>query len=327
MGVFMNTKDNLLKILLNQQDYISGEEIAQILGVSRNAIWKAVKDLIESGIKIDSKPNKGYKLEEFVPFINKIAIEDNLDDDFYNVVVYDKLDSSSTYLKAKNGEFRDGTVVFARCQTSGKGRLNRKFYSPIDAGLYFSILAKPKIKINKSIYLTILSAVSIYEAIKEELNIDLGIKWVNDLYLNDKKVCGILAEGAINIDYNNLDYCVIGVGINIFKPINGLDDEIKDIATYILDKPYDLNKIACVILKKFKIHYLEFVNGDYNFVNTYINHQMLIGKTVEVCNLYNEEKYKALVIKVNNDCSLCVEKEDNSIVNLNSGEVRIIINK
>ena len=321
----MNTKDKLLKLLLNSSDYISGEALAKIMGVSRNAIWKAVKDLAESGIKIDSKPNKGYKLEGFIPFVNKMAIEEYLSDDFYKIIVFDTLDSTSTYLKAKNGEYDEAIVVFAREQTRGKGRLDRKFYSPKDAGLYFSILVRPKIAINQSIYLTVLSAVSVYEAILEELDIDLGIKWVNDLYLNGKKVCGILAEGAINIDYSNLDYCVIGIGINIFHPQNGLDNEIKDIATYILDKPYDLNKIASCILKKFKIHYLEFLNGDYNFVNTYINHQMLIGKTVEVCNLYNEEKYKALVIKVNSDCSLCVEK-DGELININSGEVRLSLN-
>ena len=322
----MNTKDKLLKLLLNSSDYISGEALAKIIGVSRNAIWKAAKDLTESGIKIDSKPNKGYKLEEFIPFVNKMAIEENLSDDFYKIIVFDTLDSTSTFLKSNNSEYQDGTVVFAREQTSGKGRLDRKFYSPKDAGLYFSILVKPKIAINQSIYLTVLSAVSVYEAIFEELNIDLGIKWVNDLYLGDKKVCGILAEGAINIDYNNLDYCVIGIGVNLFKPKNGLNEEIKDIATFILDRPYDLNKVASAILKKFKIHYLDYLNGNYSFINTYKHHQLLIGKTVEVCNLYNDDKYKALVLKVNDDCSLLVEAEGKQ-VNLNSGEVRIIINK
>ena len=322
----MNTKEELLKILLNHQDYISGSEIASILGVSRNAIWKAVTKLIEDGIKIDSKQNMGYKLVDYVPFVNKEVINHYLDDKFYDVSVFDSIASTSTYLKSRNEEFGEGIVVFAREQTSGKGRLNRKFYSPKDAGLYFSILVKPKTNVANSIYLTVLSAVSVYEAIKEELNFDLGIKWVNDLYLNNKKVCGILSEGAIKIESNTLDYCVIGIGINIFKPINGIDEEIKDIATYILNKPYDLNKIACSILKKFKIHYLEFINGDYSFINTYKLHQLLIGKTVEVCNLYNDDKYLAKVLKVNDDCSLQVEKNGESI-NLNSGEVRIIINK
>ena len=319
----MNTKEELLKILLNHQDYISGSEIASILGVSRNAIWKAVTKLIEDGIKIDSKQNMGYKLVDYVPFVNKEVINHYLDDKFYDVSVFDSIASTSTYLKSRNEEFGEGIVVFAREQTS---RLNRKFYSPKDAGLYFSILVKPKTNVANSIYLTVLCAVSVYEAIKEELNFDLGIKWVNDLYLNNKKVCGILSEGAIKIESNTLDYCVIGIGINIFKPINGIDEEIKDIATYILNKPYDLNKIACSILKKFKIHYLEFINGDYSFINTYKLHQLLIGKTVEVCNLYNDDKYLAKVLKVNDDCSLQVEK-NGELINLNSGEVRIIINK
>ncbi|MBO4623056.1 MAG: biotin--[acetyl-CoA-carboxylase] ligase [Bacilli bacterium] len=322
----MNTKEELLKILLNHQDYISGSEIASILGVSRNAIWKAVVKLAEEGIKIDSKQNMGYKLVDYVPFVNKEVINHYLDDKFYDISVFDSITSTSTYLKSKNEEFSEGKVVFAREQTSGRGRLNRKFYSPKDAGLYFSILVKPKIKVENSIYLTVLSAVSVYEAIFEELNIDLGIKWVNDLYLNDKKVCGILSEGAIKIEANSLDYCVIGIGINLFKPKNGLNEEIKDIATFILDRPYDLNKVASTILKKFKIHYLDYLNGNYSFINTYKLHQLLIGKTVEVCNLYNDEKYKALVLKVNDDCSLLVEAEGKQ-VNLNSGEVRIIVNK
>lgn len=322
----MTTKDNILKLLINNSDYLSGEEMAKIIGVSRNAIWKNINSLIEDGIKIDSKANKGYKLAQSIHFLDKVVIDNYLGDDFYKTIVFDSLSSTSTYLKNHVSEYDEGTVVFAREQINGRGRLDRSFYSPKDTGIYFSILVKPHISINKTVYLTVLSAVSVNEAILEELGIDLGIKWINDLYKDDKKVCGILAEGAINIDYNYLDYCVIGIGINILKPKDGFLD-LEDKATFITSNDCDLNKIASAILKKFKKHYLELLEGNLSFVNTYIEKQILIGKQVEVLNLYNDTKYNADVIGVSSDCMLEVKKENGKIELLNSGEVRIIINK
>ena len=322
----MNTKEELLKLLIESSDYLSGEELAKKMGVSRNAIWKSIIMLEEKGIKIDSRRNKGYKLASPVNFINKVVLDNYLDDDYYKTYVFDTLDSTSTYIKQHLSELEENSAIFAREQTSGRGRLNRKFFSPLDSGIYFSILVKPKICVDKSIYLTVLSAVSVYEAVSEVLGIDVGIKWINDLYKDDKKVCGILAEGAVNIDYNYLDYCIIGIGINVTRPLDGFND-LSNIATYLTDSVCDLNKIASSVLKKFKKHYLELLNSDLGFIDTYISKQMLIGKAVEVCNLYNEEAYEAKVIEVDKDCKLVVEDKEGKKIRLNSGEVRIILNK
>ena len=323
----MKTRDQLLSLLLKSNDYVSGEAIASILGISRNAVWKATNSLSESGIKIDTKPNKGYKLAENINFVNKVVIDEYLNDDFYDVEVVDSLPSTSTYLKENQSSFKEGKVVFARMQTEGRGRLNRTFYSPKDKGLYFSVLVRPKTNIASSIYLTVLSAVSVFDAVYEQLGIKLAIKWVNDLYKDNHKVVGILSEGSINIDYKCLEYCVIGIGINVLKPDNGYDEEIKSIATSLLDTAsFDLNKLASLVLKKFKKYYLEYLNGNYEFIDTYINNQLLTGMLVKAINLYNGEEEIVEVIKVNKDCSLQVKTLDGSIKDLNSGEVRLIIN-
>ena len=319
-------KEDLLDYLIKQDDYISGSSLASIYGVSRNAIWKMVRQLEDDGIKIDSKPNKGYKIDKSINFINKAVLEQLINDDFYKIIVFKEIPSSNTYLK-QNLDLEDGTVVFARSQTAGRGILDRTFYSPIDTGLYFSILVKPKTVATSSVYLTVLSAVACLEGIKEALGINVDIKWVNDLYKDGKKIAGILAEGTVNIDLNTLDKCIIGIGINVLRPTDGFNSEIKDIATYLIDKQDEnLNYLAACILKAFKKHYLEYLNGDYRFKDTYIANQFLIGKDVESVNLATNEKRIVKVLKINDDCSLMVIDKDGNSFNINSGEVRLLLN-
>ena len=324
----MINKDELLRLLIRSNGYVSGSEIASIFAVSRNAVWKAVKQLSEAGIIIDSKPNMGYKLANSINVINKIVLEEKINDNFFDIEVFDSLPSSSTYLKEKHELFNNGKVVFARYQSAGKGRMNRSFYSPKDSGLYFSILVKPNINVNKSVYLTVLSAVSVYEAILELANIEVGIKWVNDLYKDGKKIVGILAEGGIDFSYNTLSYCVIGIGINVYKPVGGFGKDLENIAGFLFDDhKYNINDLACLVLKYFKKHYIELLNDDYSFCVKYKEKQILIDKEVESLNLVTKEKEVVKVIKVNDDCSLQVIDKEGIIKNLNSGEVRLIINK
>ena len=321
----MNKTDEILKYLLKASDYVSGEEIASNFAISRSAVWKMVRKLSESGIKIDSKPNKGYKIKEKVCFVNEVAINSYLDDDFYKISCFKELPSTNTYLKEHKDDLESGTVVFARYQSAGRGRMNRSFYSPLDTGLYFSILVKPNTLASSSIYLTVIAAISCLEGIKEALGIKLDIKWVNDLYKDGKKVGGILSEGSIDIDHNSLSSCIIGIGINVCKPVSGFCQELDGIASYLVDK-CDLNMVVSNILKAFKKYYLDYINGDYSFINIYKENQFIIGKRVESVNLASGEKKIVTVLQVNDDCSLLVKEDNNTIYSINSGEVRLIVN-
>ena len=133
----------------------------------------------------------------------------------YNIIVKDTVTSTNSVLKemAKDG-CRKKTVLIANCQTQGRGRLGRSFYSPPDSGLYISLLLPYNSDSEYHVTLTAAAAVAVSRAIKSTVNIDTKIKWVNDLYVGDKKVCGILAEAVTNAQTGRLDAVVLGIGIN-----------------------------------------------------------------------------------------------------------------
>ena len=159
-------------------------------------------------------------------------IEDVLSNQhFYDIYVEEVVDSTNTFMKQRAEEgAKEGTVLIALEQTAGRGRLGRSFLSPKGSGIYMSILFKPNKSADKSLILTSAAALSVCKAIREIAGLDANIKWVNDILLDEKKVCGILAEGKIASEAK-MEYVVLGIGINIKTPEGGFTDEIKDIAT------------------------------------------------------------------------------------------------
>ena len=171
-----------------------------------------------------------------------------------NITIFDELDSTNNYLKklGSQGE-KENQLVIAESQTCGRGRMGRSFYSPNGTGIYFSLLLHPKISAEKSLFLTVMAAVSVAETVMKYNKNDVKIKWVNDIYIDGKKVCGILTEGAINSD-KMLDYAVVGIGINVVEPENGFPDVIKDIATAIFPGNAEDNineKIVAEVVNRF----------------------------------------------------------------------------
>lgn len=203
------TKSIVLKKLLEAGDnYISGGELSRSLNISRNAVWKAVKALESEGIVIDSVTAKGYRLGS-----SDILLPELIPG--RNAVILKETDSTNNYAKklASQGE-PDGTVVLAETQTGGKGRLGRRFESPEGSGLYMSMIIRPKFDISLSPLITSAAAVAAAEAVEQLCGCCTNIKWVNDLYLNGRKICGILTEASLSMEMNALEYAVIGIGIN-----------------------------------------------------------------------------------------------------------------
>lgn len=239
-----------------------------------------------------------------------------------NIMHFSSLDSTSTYLKklAENGA-PSGTVVIADTQSGGRGRMGRSFLSK-KGGLYMSVLLRPNLDLNYVsnsciTNITPLAAVAVSEAIESISGKQIDIKWVNDLFFQGKKVCGILAEGS-------LDYIVLGIGINLTQ--NFADTELFDIATALytdLEKnAYDALKKRLVneILKKLLCRYeFELANGD--FFEQYRSRLFIIGRRVKV--LQGENEKNATVIDLNRDFTLLVRYDDESISSLNSGEISL----
>ena len=129
---------------------------------------------------------------------------------------FEELDSTNSYLKemaAKGAQ--EGTIIIANRQSAGRGRLGRSFFSPEEKGIYMSILLRPDISLERAVLITSMAAVAVAEAIEQVSGIQTKIKWVNDIFLNKKKVCGILTEAGIDAETGTLEYAVLGIGVNV----------------------------------------------------------------------------------------------------------------
>lgn len=191
----------------------------------------------------------------------------------------ESIKSTNTALKslAKDGA-PEGYVLCALQQTAGRGRMNRVFFSPKGTGLYVSILLRPKAPLSPAA-LTCLSAVAVFDTIRS-FDLPCGIKWVNDLYMRGKKVCGILVEGAVKQN-GELSYAVAGIGVNLFKPSGGFPEAIADKADTVFSCEPD-DELRRQFLKRLLLHFKHYYDQlpALTFSETYRNNQLCLGKTV-----------------------------------------------
>lgn len=319
----MTIKEQVLKILIdNKEKSVSGEAIADQLFCSRNAVWKAIKSLRNEGYKIDAVTNKGYSLVDDGGVFSSVSVEKLLKNDC-RVIVLESVDSTNNYLKklAENGE-RENTVVIAECQSGGKGRLGRNFFSP-KSGLYMSILLRPTFSAEKSLFITAAAAVAVSDAIEEISGKKTGIKWVNDVFIGNKKVCGILTEASVDFETGGLYYAIPGIGVNIYHPADGFPPEIRDIAGAVFDTEPDekdlKQKLAAAVINNFFDIYNNIESSD--FMRKYKQKSCILGKEIFV--LKNETKTKATVLDIDEKAGLVVKYENGEVKTLSSGEVSI----
>ena len=318
-------------------EYVSGQELADSLNVTRAAIWKTIKKLREDGVEIVGAPNKGYSLSPDADVLDAESIRAKLDSEskaFYREIVCKKeTGSTNTDLKGQSSSFQgEGLVLVAERQTAGRGRFGRSFFSPQGAGVYFSVLLRPKFDAADVGVLTSAAAVAgarACEIINPRLEQgQVKIKWVNDLYLNDKKICGILTEGAASsLETGKLDYCVLGVGFNLYVDPARTPDELKKTVGGIFAKrPKAGTRAALVAAFLNELYSLHSQASSRDVLNEYRARQALVGQRIAVASPMFESKNVryATAVGVDDAFRLLVSYEDDpdSIVPLNSGEVR-----
>ena len=253
----MRIQDAVLDALeKNRGEKLSGEQLASSLGVSRNAVWKAIQKLEEAGHKIRAVPKRGYTLAPESDVLTVQSVSRFLDTDMpVYLQVQTEVTSTNTLLKAQAEQGApEGTVLIAESQTAGKGRLGRHFTSPPGTGIYFSLLLRPHCTAEKSLFITTTAAVAVCEAIEQVTGLNPQIKWVNDVYLNEKKVCGILTEASVDFENGGLNWAVLGIGINIAVPEEGFPEEIRSIAGAIFDGPRPVemrSRISAAVISRF----------------------------------------------------------------------------
>lgn len=318
----MKTTERVLEILeKNKGRYVSGGSIASFLGLSRNAVWKAVRALQSKGYGIGAVTNKGYILYEENDFISAQSVSKFIESENISITYYDTVDSTNTMLKkmAENGA-AEGTVIMAGEQTAGRGRLGRSFSSQNGTGVYFSLLLRPDMKPQESLLITTCAAVAVAKAIEKNTNKPASIKWVNDIYMHDRKVCGILTEASFDLECGKLSYAVLGIGINMYFPENALPEELKDIAGAVFDEKPDADTVSRIIADVINIFMLEYkVLVGKHFFFDYVSRSYLDGKKINV--IKPDGVSEAVALDVDGDFRLHVRYTDGTEEYLASGEV------
>lgn len=230
-----------------------------------------------------------------------------------SIILLDEVDSTNNYLKQKADELLPNTCVIANKQTQGKGRMGKKFFSPQEAGLYLSILLKPQCFVSESI--TAAAAVAVVRAIDAFLQKKAQIKWVNDVYINNKKVCGILCEALF--ENNKPKYVIVGIGVNLIKPKNDFDKDIKEIADAVFDdKNADFDAFAAKVINEF----FDVVSNK-DFLQEYKERSLLIDKKVTF-NDFNQ-LYEGVVKEIDNDFAIIIDV-DGGKKRFKSGEITFV---
>ena len=208
----------LVKVLsffqTHDSEYLSGQDLSDVLKISRVAVWKHIKKIQTLGYKIESKQKLGYRLIDNTEKLLPWEITRDLKTQLIGKRVYyfEEIDSTQNFAQNIAADKKEnGTIIIAEKQTSGRGRLDRKWTSP-KGGIWFSLIIHPKFDVSSSTLIPILSAVALSKSIKSVLDIETEVKWPNDITMNGKKVAGVLVDASFQT--NNIDYLILGIGIN-----------------------------------------------------------------------------------------------------------------
>ncbi len=234
----------------------------------------------------------------------------------------EETDSTNRYLKALAAEgAAEGTVVIAKRQSAGRGRLGRSFYSPEGTGIYMSILLRPEMELQQSVRITSMAAVAVARALERVSGVRAQIKWVNDIYINKKKVCGILTEAGLNGATGALDYAVLGIGVNVGTM--EFPEELKEIATSVYrecGREISCDELITEILKELEVWYPTI--WDASFLKESKERSILLGKEIRVPDTSEGGFYLAKAVDLDDMGHLIIER-DGVREELNSGEVSI----
>ena len=253
----------------------------------------------------------------------------------YNIAIFKYEEVTSTNDLAKEYALENpgsDAVFIAESQTKGRGRRGRSFFSPKGSGIYMSFLVHPKGDNAQISMLTCMTAVAVCRAIEDTCGIYTHIKWVNDIYYNDRKICGILTEGQIDPETGSYSHMIIGAGLNIYLPDGGFPEDIREKAgALIQDRTGGAAKeeiYTSIVNKFFELYYNFSVSS---FLDEYRSRSMLTGKYIRIIDHgggeISEEKQPAFVIGIDGECRLVVKFNDGAEASLSSGEVSVVSEK
>lgn len=317
------TKASLLQLLAAEEGgWLSGEDAAAALGVSRSAVWKAAGALRESGLEIEAVTGLGYRLAPGSDVLNETAVRAHLENPQTQLRVLEEVDS--TNLEAKRWAMEgaeNGSMVISRTQTAGRGRMGRTFLSP-PGGMYLSVILRPPAeKAADAVLMTTAAAAAGCLAVSHLCKIELGIKWVNDLYYQGKKVCGILTEASTSVETGLIEYMVVGIGINHTTPPQAFAPEVRAVAGSLYPNgkaPVSRARLAAEIHSGIMQAFNELPKR--SFLEEYRKRSLVLGEKVTVM---ANPQYTATAEEIDENAGLVLRLENGKRQTLSYGEISI----
>jgi BirA family biotin operon repressor/biotin-[acetyl-CoA-carboxylase] ligase len=323
-SVANTVEDKILDVFRsNRSKHISGEEISELLGISRAAVWKHVRSLREKGYNIEAQPHLGYRLMTIPDKMVPQEISWNLQTICMGkrIFSYEETDSTNDVAcnLAMNGAC-EGTVVFAEYQTRGRGRMGREWLSPRGKNILMSVILKPDILPSEAPKVTLVSAVAVAAAIGSVGHVQPLIKWPNDIQINGKKVAGILTE--MNAETDSIKFVILGIGVNVNAPAGNLPAGSTSLVEE-LNQNVSRIELAREILRQLDLHYLSFRKGEFNkIISTWTKMSAIGGKRVRVT--CHNRKIEGYPVGVDSDGALVVRTDSGFTERILTGDVVMV---
>jgi len=311
---------------LKEKEYISGELLAQKLGISRVAVWKQIQKIKKMGYRIASEKNLGYCLISRPDILLPQEIQNNLSTSYIgkNIYYFPELESTNIMAKEKAllgaKKINEGTVIIAEEQSAGKGRLGRKWFSP-RGGIWLSIILFPQLLPSYIPRITLMTAVVLVKAIEICTQIKAQIKWPNDILVNEKKICGILTE--MNAELDLINWVVVGVGINVNIDYQNFPRDIQEKTTSLKEiekKEISRVRLVQVFFKEFEKYYEILKNKEFSFIlREWKIYSHTLGKKINVD--MGDQIISGEAVDINEIGALILKKESGKLIEIISGTV------
>lgn len=323
----LKIKNKVLETLYEKKgEFVNIDELVSGLEIPASSIKEHIKSLIDEGYTVEISPDGEFRLKEDLTLILPHKLKEDLKTNYIGnqIHYFRNVDSTNEVAKklAKEGA-PEGTVVIAESQSRGRGRRGKPWVSPL-GGAWMSLILRPKVLPANAPQLTFTAGVAAAKTMKDEYNLDIGIKWPNDVLIDNKKVCGILTE--ISTDIDAIDYVVVGIGIDANIDIELIPPELRDTTTSLkTELNEDISRIILVqkFLGNFEEMYEEFNKGNFSdILNKWRKYSKTIGRKVEIRKGTGFIRGEA--VGVNHDGALILELEDGSLKKIISGECRHI---
>ncbi|SER12710.1 BirA family transcriptional regulator, biotin operon repressor / biotin-[acetyl-CoA-carboxylase] ligase [Gracilibacillus ureilyticus] len=318
-------RDQLIDILAQcDEGFISGQELSRKLEISRTAVWKHINELKKDGYQFEAVPKKGYRLLSHPLAVNETTLKWDLQTKWLGqkLVFKDEVDSTQdiAHQLAREGA-ENGTTIIANKQLKGRGRLNRKWVSHHDDGIWMSMIIRPEMAPYHASQMTLFTATSLVDTIRKFADLPIKIKWPNDLFMDGKKFCGILTEMQAELDH--IEYMIIGIGLNVNQEINLFPEEIQNKTTSLAAQTqYKWDRIRLIqqLLADFETNYQEFQACGFSYVkDKWTSNAYKLGERVYI--KMPKKSFEATIEGITDDGALLVNTADNIVEKIYSAEI------